>query len=460
MHVLVIDIDSLRPDHVGAYGYGRDVTPHIDAFADDAVRFDRAYVSDSPCMPSRAAVLSGRHGANTGVVTHGPRSQTLASPTSRRRWPGKRGAWRTLPEVLYARRWRTVAVASFPRHPAPWFHQGWRELYTPQEPPGRAESFQTVRGEVVADRGVEIVREHDPAEDLCCYLQFWDPHAPYKREGDPVDDADLPPHPTAEVIEAHGEWSAWHAASGQGIEDRSDLARMLGNYDAEIRYVDRQVGRVLDALREAGLYEETLIVLTADHGEEFGEQGVYRDHWSVFEGTQRVPLLVKPPTTAAGADEPVEAAGAARDHLVTNVDLAPTVLDYAGVDAPRGWQGRSLRPLVANGERPGRDHLVVGHGLYTCQRAVRTDRWKFVRTYHAGLWPGVLPDRLLFDLDADPWEQENVAADHPEVVRDLETRLGAWVDRHVGVDGDPLVRIAEAEGPHGYNRVRRRFEGV
>jgi arylsulfatase A-like enzyme len=230
------------------------------------------------------------------------------------------------------------------------------------------------------------------------------------------------------------------------------LQQMLAHYDAEIRYADEHVGRVLDHLKERGLYDETLIVVTADHGEEFGEHGLYREHWSTHEGTQHVPLLIKPPASASF--DPGE-----RDHLVTNVDMPPTLAEYAGIDVPKGWQGRSLRPVIEETDDDWRDSIVVDHGLYTAQRAVRTDRWKFVRTYHPGMWGGVLPNRQLFDLQADPWEQEDVSEERPEVVADLEADLASWAEAHVGWGEDALHRTARL-GPRGYNVHKDEYEGV
>ena len=450
MPTIYIDVDSSRPDHLGCYGYDRPTSPEIDRFADDALRFDRAYVANSPCMPSRAAWLSGRHGIHNGIETHGGASQVLNGPQWGR-LDGSAEAYRTTPELFFGERVPTVAVSSFPRHPSPWFYHLWHEFHQPQEPDAEGEYFQTPRAAEVADRAIDALERHD--DDLFLYVQFWDPHAPYNRTDEQVDrfdDGDAPTHPTAGQIEAHREWDAWRSATGMGIEDRSDLGRLVAGYDAEISYCDRHVGRLLDALREQGRYEESTIVLTADHGEEFGEHGLYREHWSVHDGTQNVPLLVKPPA-GAGVD------AGATDALVTNVDLPPTLADYAGLGAPEGWQGRSLRPVIERGGDGWRDRIVVDHGLYTAQRAVRTDRWKFVRTYNPGMWGGVVPDRQLFDMDDDPWEQTDVAADHPEVVAELEREMAAWVETHAGDQEDALKRVAR-EGPAGADRGG--YEGV
>jgi len=123
---------------------------------------------------------------------------------------------------------------------------------------------------------------------------------------------------------------------------------------------------------------------------------------------------------------------------------------------PDAWQGASLRPIVEE-DADGRDAIVVDHGLYTAQRAVRTDRWKYVRTYDPGMWGGVVADRQLFEMDADPWEQTDVSDDHPDVVDDLDGRMTAWAEAHSGDQEDALKRVAR-EGPAGADRGG--YEGV
>jgi arylsulfatase A-like enzyme len=228
------------------------------------------------------------------------------------------------------------------------------------------------------------------------------------------------------------------------------LDELISHYEIEIRYADRWIGELFDALRDRGLYDETLVVIIADHGEEFGKHGVRREHWSTHDGTQRVPLLVKSPAET-DCDPGVG------DQLVTNVDMVPTVADYAGLDAPAAWQGESLRPVLADADADWRDQVVFDHGLYTAQRAVRTDRWKFVRTYHPGMWPSVTPDYQLFDMTTDSWEQDDVSDDHPEVVDRLETEMLRWAETHRSEHEDSLLRTAReglaGVGGHGFEGV-------
>lgn len=455
MHTLFIDIDSLRPDHVGAYNYDPPTTPNIDRLAEDSIRFTNAYVANSPCMPSRAGLISGRFGINNGIVTHGSEAQVMHGPQWVD-WDEPRSSYYTLPERLFHERIPTVAVSSFPRHPSPWFYHIWHEYRHPQEPEtGDIEYFQTPRASEVADIAQELHQRYAEGDSSFVYAQFWDPHSPYKRTDEEIEvfrGYDLPQYPTTEMIQEHQSWDAFRSATEMEIQDRSDLEDLIANYDAEIRYTDDHVGRLMDYLQEQNMYDDTLIVLTADHGEEFGEHGLYREHWSTHDGTQRVPLVIKPPADAAA--EP-----GVRDQLVTNVDVAPTILDYANVDAPAAWQGKSLRPVIENESAEWRDEIVIEHGLYTAQRAVRTDRWKFIKTYHTGMWGGVVPERQLFDLQRDPWEQDDVSAAHPDVVDDLETRMARWAEDHVGPYEDPMHRIARVE-PSGHRARSPRYDGV
>jgi arylsulfatase A-like enzyme len=461
MNTLVVDIDSLRADHVGFYGYEAPTTPHIDSLARDGTWFENAYVANSPCLPARAGFISGRYGLNNGVVTHGKSGQMLRSHSTRRHWlanwaedwtattrtanretVGESYDWQTLPELFFHRRVRTCGVSSFPRHTAPWFYHLWHEFHQPQEPAGDEEFFQTPRAEAVVDTGLDFLESHGD-EEFFLYVQLWDPHVPYKRpEGDVARfrNPPLPPHPTDEQIRAHRE-SEWSFAAALGVESRDDLGEMVAQYDAEIRYADRQIGRLLARLRDLELYDDTLVVVLGDHGEEFGENGVYRQHWSVHEGTQRIPLVFKPPTpddgTPAGPITP----------LVTNVDIPPTLADYAGFETPASWQGRSLRPLVAGTDSGWRDHVVLEHGLYTVQRAIRTPEWKFVRTYHPAMWEAFEPKGQLYRLSDDPWEQQDLSEARPEVAASLERRMDAWVDRHEGPEGDALAALARRGPP-------------
>ncbi len=441
MNVLVIDIDSLRPDHVGCYGYEKETTPNIDSLAEDAVVFENAYAASSPSLPSRASFISGRYSVSHGVVSHGPEAERLESPKvmppeELKDWDGDMRDWMTLPELFFENRVKTAAVSSEPRHPASWINQEWHEFYQPQEPEGEMETHGTVRGEEVADLAVDFLERQQ--EDFFLYVQFWDPHIPCKRSDEEIERFidGLPSYLDAEELEFGDGWNSPHVLD---IESSGDVERIIAGYDAEIRYADRQVGRLVEKLKQQGIYDETVIVLVGDHGEEFGENGVYREHWSVYEGTQRIPMIVKPLE---------EVDDERKDELVTNIDIAPTLADYAGLEKPDKWQGSSLKPLVEDKAREWRDFVVVDHGLYTVQRAIITsDGWKLVKTLHPGARD--IPGEQLFNLDSDRYDQNDVSAEETGRVEELEERMADWVENNCTLDRDPLERLSE-KGPVAY----------
>ncbi len=426
MRVVYIDIDSLRPDHLGCYGYRRPTSPNIDRLAQQGIRFERAYTTDSPCMPSRAALISGMPGIKSGVVTHGARGERLNRQYS------------SLGFVLRQNRIPAAAITSFGRHPSPWFYVGWNEFLDPIDRPEL--SFQQIDGREVVDRALTWLEDHRDTRDFYLYVQMWDPHSVYEAPELFVERArgdHYPAHPTEEQVRAHQQDSFWHSAPAMGIRSHEDWRRMIDEYDGEVRYADHQVGRLLEALKPLEEDGDLVVILAADHGEEHGEHGLYVEHWSVHDGTQRIPLIVR--------DSRRKQQAGTFGGLVYQIDITATICDAFGIEPPGHWDGVSLLRQAA-GEVPARTHIVVGHGLYTAQRAVVTPEWKFIRTYHPGIWE--IPQIQLFAHN-DAWEQHNVADEHPDVVRELDHLLRGWEERQRGRSAlDPMM-VNAAETPHG-----------
>jgi arylsulfatase A-like enzyme len=195
------------------------------------------------------------------------------------------------------------------------------------------------------------------------------------------------------------------------------------------------------------MLEETAIVVSADHGEQFGEWGVYGDHCAAASAVQNVPLVVAwPGVTPADRVCP---------DLVLNVDLAPTLCELLGLPVPPGWDGTSLaRQLRGEAAPDWREHVVYTHGLYCCQRAVRTHRWQLTRTYHPGTF---LHEQVqLHDMAADPYQTANLAPGRPEGVDPLQqvVETGPW--KYVRLDSW-LQRLEEWDRPEMAAAIRRRL---
>ncbi len=208
-----------------------------------------------------------------------------------------------------------------------------------------------------------------------------------------------------------------------------------------MRFADHHIGRVLEAAERLGLADDTAVLVSSDHGENLGELGIYCDHQTADQFTTRLPAVL----TWPGLDIP---AGRVDDGLHYQVDLMATVLRLAGAEVPARWDGVPFLDDLLAGRPTGRSHLVLSSAAWTAQRSVRVDRWICIRTYHDAFHG--FPDVLLFDLDADPHEQYDVAGDHPEVVARAVDLLAAWgsdalARSDAGVD--PLWTVLTGGGP-------------
>jgi arylsulfatase A-like enzyme len=462
VRILHIDIDSLRPDHLGCYGYARATSPHIDQIAQQSIRFDNVYASDVPCLPSRAAFFSGRFGIHTGVINHGGAQAEM--------WhEGKaRGFGSLLGRTAFVRGLRdlgfhTATVSSFAeRHAAYFFAAGWNEMLNP----GR-------RGLEIADEVEALARgwldRHARNDGWFLHVQLWDPHTPYRAPaafGDPFAAAPLPAWLTEAVRAAHFEGCGPHSARETiGYDDRpppglpwsyprqplaidspAAVRRMFDGYDTGVLYADRCVGQLLAILEEAGVLADTAILVTADHGENLGELNVYGDHQTADQATARLPMLLRWPALGTTAAPRVDRA------LHYQVDVAATVLELLGGRVPPSWDGRSFAPALRAGAEQGRDWLVISQAAWTAQRAVRFQQagadYLCIRTYHDG-YHGY-PDTMLFDLATDPHEQNDLQAARPAVVNEALARLERWLAEMMTTathPADPMWMVLHEGGP-------------
>ena len=197
---------------------------------------------------------------------------------------------------------------------------------------------------------------------------------------------------------------------GKGVRIPDEDARTLRHaYYASVSFVDAQVGKVLDELERLGLAENTLVVIWGDHGWHLGDQTLWGKH-STFERATRSALMIRTP----GMPKPGVAAGG----IVETLDLYPTLADYAGLQAPDGLTGLSLRPVLDDPAHPGKDSAF---SYWRESHTMRMDRYRIVRYED----PGDGPEFELFDHSNDPNETRNIAADHPDIIEELRERLAA-----------------------------------
>ncbi len=463
MRILLLDLDTLRPDHLGCYGYHRDTSPNIDRIAREGVRFDNYYCSDAPCLPSRAALVTGQHGIRSGIVGHGGTAADLRLE-GRERGFGSRASQHSLWMYLRQRGLRTVSVSPFAdRHSAWWFNAGFNE--TVDTGHRGMES-----AEEVTPWALDWIERRAREENWLLHINYWDPHTPYRAPaefGNPFANDPLPAWMTEEILQAHRSLPGGHGAREVSmwddkaperyprhmgeVRDMGDFRRMIDGYDCGIRYMDEHIGRLLGALEAAGVLDDTAILVTSDHGENLGELNCYGEHGTSDTITHRIPMIVRWPGCRQGHVD----AG-----LHYNLDLGPTLADLFGAQPRPEWQGRSYAPALKEGADCGRGYLVLGQCCHGAMRSVRFGPWHYIRVYHDFMH--LYPREMLFNVVEDPHEQRDLAAERPEVCDRAARLLLEWHDEMMaGMPDavDPLWTVMREGGPtHSKGALPRYLE--
>ena len=432
MRLVYFDIDTVRADHLGCYGYSRPTSPNIDALAADGLRFDQLYVSDSPCLPSRSALLTGRFGVTNGVVNHGGGRAELFAAGERRglQHDLARTSWPNL--LRKAGLWCTTISTFAERHSAFHWYAGFNEAYN-LGTAGRE------RADEVAPVAIDWLRRRGRRDDWFLHVHVWDPHTPYRTPleyGDPFADEPAPSWIDDEVRSRHWELTGPHSAQQvmgfapdsrrdhfprqpRQIATAADVQRMFDGYDLGIRYADDHIGHILGELDDLGIGDETAVIVSSDHGETLGELGIYCDHQTADLHTHRVPAVMRWPGLTGGHTDAA---------LRYQVDLAATVVDLLGGTVPAAWDGQSFASELADRATTSadtrREHLILSCAAWATQRAVRFDRWLCIRTYHDAFHG--FPPTMLFDVVEDPHEKVNLAQKHTDIVDRAARLLLEW----------------------------------
>ncbi len=429
MRIVYIDIDSLRADHLGCYGYHRQTSPNIDRISADGVRFDNCYYSDGPCHPSRAALFMGRFGIHTGVVDH---IGTAADPFVEGRPRGFRSSLGTtnwmngLQELGY----RTATVSAFSeRHSNHFALAGFSDVHNMSKKGlEMAEDISSVADDWLVRHGQD--------ENWFLHLNFWDVHWPYRTPdefGNPFANDPIPEWLTEDIRKVH--WDGCGIQSAQDMFDfhirfdeypkmpaqaasMNDVRRMFDGYDTGLNYLDHHIGLLRERLEQLGIWEDTAIVISSDHGENLGEMNIYAGHRFADNPSSRLPLIIRWP----GVTD--DQCGRVDKALYYQIDFAATVLELVGANVPGNWDGASFARELCSSEESGRDYLVLGAGAGGLSRAIRFEDFICLRIFHDGYQ--CLPDTLLFDIKNDPHEQNDLAPDHRQLVGHAMTLYEDW----------------------------------
>jgi arylsulfatase A-like enzyme len=405
-NVILIGVDTLRADHLSSYGYTANATPRIDALAADGVRYAKAFAQASWTRPSFATIFSGLYPSSHGAVH---KADALPSGVE------------TVAEALAAAGYTTAGIANNANiSPAFNFGQGFQEYrYLAPDlfffaPEAAAQltlygGLRLVRERFVA-RSVDVRNYYAPAETVTADALAWLDGASAKQRPFFLFLHYMDPHDPYFVHPFNGEGYA-RVANPNPQPAVADMYRRL--YDGEITYLDEQLGVLIDGLRQRGLYDGTLIVLTGDHGEEFQEHGGWWHGTTLYDEQTHVPLIMKPPLGGAH--------GRVVDDLAMSLDIAPTILTAAGTRVPTVMQGHAL-PLD-DGAVPTHDRVFAEEDLEgNVLQAVRTPDWKLI-TANPGNPRGLRPEEL-YDVGKDAREQHDLATSDPSQLETMRAALG------------------------------------
>ncbi len=406
-NVLLVSIDSLRADHVGCYGYGRPTSPHLDKLASEGAVFLQAASPTSWTLPAHVSIFTGLE-----IGAHGVASDGFAL---HRDIP-------TLPELLKKEGYVSGAVCTSPYlNPAFGFGRGFDYYHnTDADLPGYRDTIlpdererDRVHAEVTGGRVAALAArwlEENRGKPFFLFLHFWDVHYDYTPPP-PYDRLFDPDYAGPEYGRNFINDERVHAGM-----PRRELEHILALYDGEIAWTDHNLGTVIAKLQELGEYENTLIVVTADHGDEFFEHGGKGHRASLYDEVIMVPLVIRPPGPAG---PPVRAPG-----QVSLIDLAPTILDYALTVAPGEMQGRSLRVPAEGGAVPAPAGAFLE--LPPALAGLRTPGWKALHNLEAS-------ETVVLDLAADPKETHRPLLSGPAAARaEAEFRRRWGLNRLLG----------------------------
>ncbi len=411
-NILILFSDQLGLDAVRTHGCRYVNTPNIDRLAASGVTFIESHSTNPVCSPARSSVFTGRMPTETGVISNG--RPIHKSVPNMGQWFGQAGY-----ETVYCGKWHLpigyqTAINGFTVLPV---GPGQGDLVDACASRS-CEAFLKTRSK---DRPFLLVASFMQPHDICYWHINGDSFVPQDLPFDHLGDElpELPPNhrsrPPAPETLANKAYKGFNDAQWRYY---------LYVYYRQVEMLDREIGRILRALEDSGEIENTVVLFTADHGSGRGRH-MHTTKWFPYEEAVKVPMIVSAPgRIAVGMRDTA--------HLVTGLDVMPTVCDFAGIDAPHGVKGRSLLPLCEQRDIPWREYVVAE--THIIGRTVRTDRFKYVKYQDD-------PVEQLFDMKEDPWETVNLYDDSKfaDVIEAHRKLLEEWENRLDLVPPSPVA---------------------
>ncbi len=414
--ILLLTIDTLRADHLSAWGYARATSPVLDRLAGEGARFELAQAQWPKTAPSFASIFTATYPKDNGIV------RRVGMPIDCR--------LRMLAEELKRLGYQTHAVVGNGAVGREFYFDQGFDSYEEAWKTTAASGGAATAARNITDLALARLDRLEPGKPTFLWIHYIDPHSPYRPEGEHRDrfqgDEHFRPGKEIKVERKTHRKFIGGIGRSQVIDGATDLAFYVARYDAEIHYADDEIGRLVDGLEERGLWNRMLTVMTSDHGESLGEHDYFFGHGMLgFQTCLHVPLFLRYP----GVIEP-----RVDGDPVELLHLAPTILDFAGAKLEEGrWgQGRSLRSRLL-GQESGAESIAFSEAGYATEgnwiRTAFDGRFKLTFVPWRSDQRKVAGEGVrfvLYDLESDPGETTNLADSRPEDLERLRRELWAW----------------------------------
>ena len=427
-NIVLLAVDSLRADHMSCYGYTKNTTPHLDRFAAQGTLFEHNISAHIPTTSAYGSMLTGQDVFTTQVVAlrhKGPLRDEVP----------------TLAELLKEAGYTTTCVGFSGNPSARGFDKylnfaGWGSWNEGRSP--KAENLN----QVAIPELDELVKGDAP---FFLFLRHMDPHAPYLPpapyermfyHGNETDPANTSMEPVMTFKPFCDFFASWMPP---GISDKDYV---VAQYDGAIAYMDACIQTIFTALEAHGIYDETLVILNGDHGETLYDHECWFDHHGIYDTTLHVPLIIRYPGRVP--------AGQRVSGYTQHKDLVPTILELAGIETERSFDGNSVLPLISGEEISHESEIYITECTWMRKHGWRTPEWKLI----VALEPDFhfKPEFELYNLIQDPDENTNIAESEPEVVALLKSRMDAWIAKREAETG--LTNPIHNQGDwHGHTGV-------
>lgn len=398
-NVLLLGIDSLWSDRMSSYGYKKLTTPHIDKFATKGTLFENHFSPSIPTTPGYASMITGMDCFGSDVVAlrhEGPLGNHV----------------KTLPELLGEHGYNSTCIG-FTGNPS---SRGFQK-YLDYEGWGTDETGRSPKAQRLNEVAIpELKRLAGEDQPFFLFLRHMDPHSPYLPplpferifyDGDEKDPNNKSLEPVYNFKPFADYFKSWFP------EGCTDSEYIDAQYDGAVAYMDACIQNIFTAVEELGIEEETLVIVTSDHGETLNEHDCYYDHHGMYDCNLMIPFILRYPGKVPENK---------RQSSYSSIkDVMPTILDLIGIETDIPFDGRSLEPLMRGEAREPEPEFYITECTWMRKHGWRTPEWKLIKALEPDLH--FKPETELYNLIKDPKELHNVAEQEPEMVALLEARM-------------------------------------